>query len=254
MRHLKLTIAYDGTDYVGWQVQPNGIAIQQRLEEGWKKVTGETIRITASGRTDSGVHALGQVCSLTTASLLSNEQLVRAVNAETPYDIAVLKIETVAEGFHAIRDAVKKTYHYHIQYGRIQDPLRLRDCWFVPGEIDVRAMQAGAKWITGKHDFASFQSAGAERTTTVRNVIRLEVTEEVIHGFPGSKIAITANGFLYNMVRNIVGTLVRVGKGREEVDWVGWVRDQYDRKYAGQTAPGHALFLNDVVYEPGPSE
>lgn len=248
MRHLKLTIAYDGTDYVGWQVQPNGISIQQRLEEGWFKVTAEKIRITASGRTDSGVHALGQVCSLATESSLPNHQLVRAINAETPFDISVLKIESATPGFHAIRDAVRKTYHYHIQFGRIIDPHRLRVCWFVPGTLDIDSMREAAKHITGERDFASFQSAGADRTTTDRNVMRLEVSDESIHGFPGLKITITANGFLYNMVRNIVGTLIRVGKGREEAEWVAWVRDQRNRRWAGQTAPAHALFLNDVVY------
>lgn len=249
MRHLKLTIAYDGTDYVGWQVQSNGVSIQQRLEEGWLSVTGEKIRITASGRTDSGVHALAQCCSLTTESQLPNQQLVRAINAETPFDISVLDIETAGEGFHAIRDAIRKTYHYHIQFGRILDPLRLRFCWYVPGDINIGAMQEAAKLIAGKHDFASFQSAGSDRTTTDRDVMRLDVADEFINGFPGLKIVITADGFLYNMVRNIVGTLIPVGKGRQEIAWVAWVRDQHDRKCAGQTAPGHALFLHDVVYD-----
>lgn len=248
MRHLKLTIAYDGTDYCGWQIQINGISIQQRLEEGWKSVTGETVRITASGRTDSGVHALAQVCSLKTESQLSLNSVVRALNAETPFDISILRAEEALDGFHAIRDAVQKTYQYHIQYGRILDPLRLRYCWFVPGEIDVNVMRQSATCLTGEHDFASFESAGAERSSTVRNVMELAIEEESIHGFPGLRIRITANGFLYNMVRNIVGTLVRVGKKRNEIEWVEWVRDQHDRQRAGQTAPAHGLFLDHVVY------
>lgn len=248
MRHLKLTIAYDGTDYVGWQVQINGISIQQRLEEGWHSVTGEKLRISASGRTDSGVHALGQVCSLATESALPPASIVRALNAETPYDISVLSVEEAPVGFHAIRDAVQKTYNYHIQFGRILDPLRLRTCWYVPGDLEIELMRRAAKFITGEHDFASFESAGAERSTTTRNVIDLIIEDEVVHGFRGLKLTITANGFLYNMVRNIVGTLIRVGKQREEVEWVRWVRDQKDRKCAGQTAPAHGLFLDHVVY------
>jgi len=248
MRYLKLTIAYDGTDYVGWQVQDNGVSVQQRLEEGWKKVTTETTRITASGRTDSGVHALAQVCSVVTGSALPTDTLVRALNSETPYDIAVLKVEEAPEGFHAIRDAIRKTYCYHVQYGRIQDPLRLRDCWYVPGDVDVEAVRKAAVYLTGEHDFASFQATGAERKSTVRNVMQIDVDPETIHGLPGLKFTITADGFLYNMVRNIVGTLMRVGRNQNEVEWVKWVRDQHDRNVAGQTAPANALFLDHVVY------
>ena len=248
MRHIKLVISYDGTDYVGWQVQPNGRSIQQCLESAWASVSGEQLRITASGRTDSGVHALGQVCSFATKSQLPTQQIVRAINAETPFDISVLTAVEAPDGFHAIRDAKQKTYRYHVQYGRIMDPLRLRTCWYVPGEIDLESMQKAAVLITGEHDFASFESAGAERSTTIRNVIDLQVTPESVHNFPGLEIAITANGFLYNMVRNIVGTLIRVGKNREEIEWVAWVRDQKNRRHAGQTAPAHGLFLDHVVY------
>lgn len=249
MRSLKLTISFDGTDYVGWQIQDNGISVQQRLEEGWHKVTGEKTRITASGRTDSGVHAIAQVCSVKTSSDLSCDVLVRALNAETPYDIAVLRVEEAPEDFHAIRDAIQKTYFYNIQYGRIQDPLRLRTCWFVPGEMDSEAMVSAAVYLTGEHDFASFQSTGADRSSTVRNVMQLDVKRETVHALPSLKITITANGFLYNMVRNIVGTLVRVGKKSEKPEWVEWVREQRDRKVAGQTAPAHALFMDHVIYE-----
>ena len=248
MRHIKLVISYDGTDYVGWQVQPNGMSIQQCLETAWASVSGEQLRITASGRTDSGVHALGQVCSFATESPLPLQQIVRAFNAETPFDITVLTAEEASEGFHAIRDAKQKTYRYHIQYGRIMDPLRLRTCWFVPGELDLGSMQKAAILITGEHDFASFESAGAQRSTSIRHVIDLQIVPEIVHNLPGLEIAITANGFLYNMVRNIVGTLIRVGKNREEIEWVAWVRDQKNRRYAGQTAPAHGLFLDHVVY------
>lgn len=248
MRSLKLTISFDGTDYVGWQIQDNGISVQQRIEEGWQKVTGEKTRITASGRTDSGVHARAQVCSVSTNSELGCDVLVRALNAETPYDIAVLSCEEAPDDFHAIRDARQKTYCYYVQYGRIQDPLRLRTCWFVPGPLDLELMRLAAVYLKGEQDFASFQSTGAERSSTVRNVMQLDVNQQTIHGLPGLEIVITANGFLYNMVRNIVGTLIRVGKEAEKPQWVEWVRDQHDRTLAGQTAPAHALFMDHVVY------
>lgn len=248
MRHLKLTIAYDGTNFVGWQVQPNGVSIQQRLEEAWTKVTGERVRITASGRTDAGVHARAQVCSVATESKLDAYQIIRALNAETPYEIAVTQAEEATEKFHAIRDAVEKTYCYHVQYGRIQDPLRLRYCWFVPGELDPERMRIATKHVVGEYDFASFQGSNSDRKTTIRNVCRFDVEDESINGFPGVKISIAADGFLYNMVRNLVGTVVRIGRGRETPEWMAWVRDQKDRKVAGQTAPANGLFLDHVVY------
>lgn len=251
MRYLKLTISYDGSQYVGWQVQPNGVSIQELLEKAWTKVTGESIRITASGRTDAGVHALAQVCSLQTESQLPGERLVRAINTHTPFDIAVRKVEEARKDFHAIRDAISKTYRYDIQFGPVLDPLRLRRAWFTPVNVNLDAMRQAAEYIRGEHDFASFQGAHSDRKTTVRHVTRLDILQSVHNGFPGATFVISANGFLYNMVRNIVGTLVRVGLGRESVDWVEWVRDQLNRKYAGQTAPPQGLFLVDVVYPEG---
>jgi tRNA pseudouridine38-40 synthase len=247
-RFLKLTIAYDGTDYVGWQVQPNGITIQQRLEEAWESATGEKLRITASGRTDSGVHARGQVCSVGTNSKLSCRDLVRALNALAPEDIAVLSVEPAPAGFHAIRDAVEKTYGYQIQHGNILDPLRRRECWFVPGNLDIDAMREAAKHLTGQHDFTSFQSLGAERLSAVRNVCRLDVEPHEHSLRPELTIWIAADGFLYNMVRRIVGTLVRVGQGRKSPAWVQRVLEQKDGSLSGQTAPAHGLFLDHVRY------
>ncbi len=249
MRYLKLTIAYDGKNYVGWQVQKNGISVQQRLEEGWTDVTGENIRITASGRTDSGVHARGQVCSLGTQSVIPNAGLIRAINARTPEDISVLNVESVVEGFNAIIDCQKKTYCYQIQCGRILDPLGIDHSWFVPHHLDIDAMKEAAVFLTGQLDFASFQATGGVvRQTTVRNVmeLRIETFERV--PFTDIRIYITADGFLYNMVRNIVGTLVHVGRRSEPASWAKWVLDQKDRNCAGQTAPSNGLFLERVFY------
>jgi len=249
MRHLKLTVAYDGRNYVGWQVQNNGDTIQRRLEKAWTDVTGEKIRITASGRTDSGVHARGQVCSLATNSVIPNAKLLRAINAKTPEDISVLKVESAIDGFNAILHCEKKTYRYQVQCGRILDPLAMDYWWFVPHHLDIEAMREAATFFTGKLDFASFQAAGGTvRQTTVRNVMELRIETVQREPFTDVRIFVTADGFLYNMVRNIVGTLVHVGRHSEPVSWAKWVLDQKDRSHAGQTAPAHGLFLDQVFY------
>lgn len=247
-RYLKITLAYDGSDYVGWQVQPNGVSIQQRMEEAWKRVTGESLRITASGRTDAGVHAEGQVCSLSTHSHLDGETLVRALNANLPQDIAVLHVMEAADGFHAIRDAVQKTYRYQIQTGPIRDVLQRRYRWHVPRPVDLEAVRQAANRLVGQHDFASFQSAGADRKTTVRTVSALDVEERRQEPFIYLNLEITADGFLYNMVRNIVGTLMVVGQGREPVGWIDQILAARDRRRAGPTAPPQGLFLIRVDY------
>lgn len=247
-RYLKLTLAYDGSQYCGWQVQKNGRSIQAVLEAAWQQITGETLRITASGRTDAGVHAIAQVCSLATDSKLPTENLKMALNSNTPFDITVRQVQAAPDGFHAIRDAIEKTYCYHVQYGRIQDPLRLGSCWFTPGQLNITAMRQAAEAVTGQHDFASFQGANSDRKSTVRTIHRLEIESCEVHGFPAAELRFTANGFLYNMVRNLVGTLVRIGQERETIEWMTWVRDQHDRSVAGQTAPPQGLFLEEVIY------
>lgn len=250
MRDLKLTIAYDGTDYVGWQVQQNGISVQQRLEEGWEAVTGEQVRITASGRTDAGVHAEQQVCSLRSATELPLDRIPQAVNAHTPWDIVVLKAERAREGFHAIRDATGKTYRYQIQFGRRMDVLSRRFRWFVPRRLDVAAMREAAAGLIGRHDFACFETTGSLRLSTVRTIRELEIRHSATEYFDYLDITISADGFLYNMARSMVGTLVRVGQGTRPVEWVAKVLESGDRQQAGQTAPAHGLFLARVDYDP----
>jgi len=248
MRTLKLTITYDGTNYSGWQRQKNAPTIQQTLEESWKKITGEKITITGSGRTDSGVHARQQVCSLQTQSPLSCNKLLRAVNANSPTDVAILSAEEVAADFNAITHSVEKTYQYYIQSGRILDPLRQRFAWFVPYPLDADAMHQAAQNFVGQLDFASFQATGSLRQSTVRTVIDCNVKLSRRGPFEDITVTVTADGFLYNMVRNIVGTLVLVGRGIESPQWILWLLDQKDRKLAGQTAPAHGLFMDHVVY------
>ena len=251
MRYLKLTIAYDGANYVGWQVQKNGIAIQQRMEEGWFELTGEKLHITASGRTDSGVHAVGQVCSLATSCNIPTSGVAKALNAKTPEDISVLAAEDAIEGFNAIKHCLHKTYRYHVQCGRILDPLLRTRAWFVPHHLDIEGMQQAAQCLVGEHDFASFQAAGGTaRKTTVRNIMDLSIEARDRFPFTDVTISVTANGFLYNMVRNIVGTLIHIGRRSESPQWAKWVLEQEDRCCAGQTAPALGLFLENVAYPP----
>ena len=248
MRTLKLTVTYDGTNFSGWQRQKNAPSIQQELEESWEKITGERITITGSGRTDSGVHARQQVCSLETQSMLDCNKLLRAVNGNTPTAISIVSAEEVASDFNAITHSVQKTYQYYIQSGRILDPLRERFAWFVPYNLDAAAMHQAAAHFVGELDFASFEATGSVRQSTVRTVIQCSVEMSRRGPFEDVTITVTANGFLYNMVRNIVGTLVLVGRGLESPEWIPWLLEQKDRKLAGQTAPAHGLFMDHVVY------
>lgn len=251
LRYLKLIISYDGTRYAGWQRQINGMSIQQKMEEAWLSVTGEKRTITSSGRTDAGVHARGQVCSFRTAVCPEKypcKTILRAFNARTPTDISILSVEETFEGFNAINHSIRKTYCYSIQAGRIRDPMIQQHVWFVPHIMDVAAMRQAAVHIVGQQDFASFQCTGSVRRSTVRHVMDLTIDDRRRGPFHDIEIRITADGFLYNMVRAIVGTLAMVGKGREEADWVRWVIDQRDRELAGQTAPARGLSLDHVVY------
>jgi tRNA pseudouridine38-40 synthase len=249
MRSLKLTLCYDGTNYAGWQVQANAPTIQAALELAWQKVTGETIRITASGRTDAGVHALGQVASLQTESPLENDVLRRALGANLREDIGVLAVEDAPDDFHAIRDALGKRYRYQIHNGETPDVLQRHLTWQVPVRLDVEAMRRAAAALVGRHDFSSFESAGAERATSVRTVTDLTVESGSHELRDRITIEIAADGFLYNMVRAIVGTLVEVGRGAQNESWPAAVLKQCDRCQAGPTAPPQGLLLVCVDYE-----
>jgi tRNA pseudouridine38-40 synthase len=248
MRSLKLTVAYFGKKYVGWQVQLNGLSVQEVLELAWTKVTQESVRITASGRTDSGVHALAQICSVATDSNLEPEVLRRALNAHTPFDIEVTLIEEAREGFHAIRHAVQKTYRYQINWGQPRDVFQDGRSWYIPKRLDVGAMQKAAKFLVGQHDFSSFMAKNSSVKTTVRTILELTVDSCQTGLHRNLVLEITADGFLYNMVRNIVGTLVEVGYGTRTVDWVSGVLLGCDRELAGMTAPAWGLYLVKVEY------
>jgi tRNA pseudouridine38-40 synthase len=257
MRTLKLTVAYDGTDFAGWQFQPGQRTVQQTLQDALAQITGEKSSAVASGRTDAGVHALGQVVGFSTNSHLSAEVFQRALNAELPRDLVVLSAEEAPLGFDPIRHAIRKQYRYMIQDGPIADVFSRRYAWHVFRRLDVAAMQRAAAPLTGRHDFSSFETAGSQRITTTRTVYELSVARQPVRSPAGAtcgdrteiEVEVAADGFLYNMVRNIVGTLVEIGRGARDEAWPAGVLAACDRRAAGQTAPPQGLFLVSVDYE-----
>ncbi len=248
MRTIKLTLAYDGTGYAGWQVQPGENTVQAALEAAIEKITGEKVRAIASGRTDAGVHALGQVVGFRAQTHLAADVLQRALNAELPQDIAVLDAAEASEGFHPIRDAVRKRYRYVIHDGPVRDVLRRQYCWHYTSRLDDAAMARAARTLLGTHDFSSFETSGAERKDSIRTVCDLRVERGRGAEADWITIEIEADGFLYNMVRAIVGTLVEVGRGAEDQSWIAEVLAAKDRRAAGPTAPPHGLFMVRVEY------
>ena len=263
---FKLTLAYDGAAYSGWQFQPDRPTLQGTLESALKQITRETIRVAGSGRTDAGVHALGQVVSFHSATRLPPATLQKALNATLPDDIAVIELSEAPPDFHAIRDCVRKRYRYVLHDGPSRDVFSRRYAWHVWHPLDEAAMQRAAQSLVGTQDFASFQTHGTERETTVRTVYEITVCRGsgAIAGTIadcGLRIAdcrgeaeaivtveVEADGFLYNMVRTIVGTLVQVGRSQQAETWPAQVLDARDRRLAGMTAPPHGLFLLEAFY------
>jgi tRNA pseudouridine38-40 synthase len=270
MAFLKLTLAYDGTDFSGWQWQPGRRTVQAEVERSWLEITGEAVRVTAAGRTDAGVHALGQVVSIESATRIEPTQLVLAINAKLPEDVAVRGVEPAPDGFHATTDAKRKRYRYTIYNDYRRPVFWRRYAWHVPTPLDVAGMHAAAQHLVGTHDFESFQSAGSERESTIRTLFTSSVSAlgsaqasltsrgEIWRdprAEPGADeadsllaIEVEGDGFLYNMVRSIAGTLVEVGRGKRDPSWVADVLAARDRTQAGQTAPAHGLTLLWVAY------
>jgi tRNA pseudouridine38-40 synthase len=248
MRFFKLTLSYDGTAYAGWQVQSNARTIQAEVEKALRQVTGEDIRVLASGRTDAGVHAIGQVIGFRSETYLSPEVLCRAIDAHLPFDIIVLDVCEAPDGFHPIRDALRKRYRYVIQDGPLCDVFARAYAWFIPQRLDVEAMSEAALTLMGEHDFSSFEASGAARVSSVRTILDLSVRRQTGDFMDRVVIEVEANGFLYNMVRIIVGSLVAVGQGKRSPDWIAQVLRARDRRVSGVTAPPHGLFLVHVEY------
>jgi tRNA pseudouridine38-40 synthase len=249
MRWFALTIAYDGTKYGGWQIQSNAPSIQQHLMVAIEKATGEKVHVQGSGRTDSGVHATGQVASIhLKAWRAAPERLVLAINRYLPRSIVVRSAREVVEGFDAIRNAKSKRYRYSIWNARVSDPLYERLHWWFTRPLDVEAMQLGASMLLGTHDFKAFETLGSPRKTSIRTIYDLPVKAQPYLDGHTIAIEIEADGFLYNMVRNIVGALCEVGAGRFSPHWMKTVLESKVRDSSSQTAPGHGLCLIEVRY------
>jgi tRNA pseudouridine38-40 synthase len=249
VRNLKLTVQYDGTNYVGWQRQPTGASIQGVLEEVLAPIEGRAVTVHGAGRTDAGAHALAQVASVTLEARHDTQTLGRALNAVLPQDVRVIAIEEMAADFHARFSAIGKTYEYRIVNAPFVDVFLHRYVWHVPQTLDVEAMGAAAAPLIGRHDFAAYQGnpEGAIVQSTERYIESIEWEGGRGYNRP-LVVRMSGDGFLRHMVRNIVGTLVEVGVGRWDYRRPGEALASGDRALAGPTAPARGLFLANVRY------
>ena len=249
MPRLKLIVEYDGTDYVGWQLQPNGPSVQGRLQLALRELVGQPVEVVAAGRTDSGVHASGQVVAFDSPVQLPTKAYWMGLNSLLPEDIAVLSAEEVAPDFDPRRWARGKRYRYRVSNRRTRSPLLRRTHWEVFLPLDVAAMRAALPALLGAHDFSAFRAADCQAAHARRELTRLELA-----GSPGEVLTLTVEGtaFLKHMVRNLAGTLLEVGRGKHPPGWVGEVLQGRDRTRAGPTAPAHGLCLEEVFYGAGP--
>jgi tRNA pseudouridine38-40 synthase len=245
MRNIKLLIEYDGTNYVGWQVQAKGLTIQGMIEEKLKLLTGESVRLIGSGRTDAGAHAFGQVAHFKTRSQMDLRSIQRALNSLLPHDIVIKRVEEAKEDFHSRKQARSKVYEYRILNAPIRSVFHRGYAWHIVQKLDMEEMKKATQKLVGEHDFSSFRSTGTPTKTAVRKLFRAEWKK----GRNGLiRFEIEASGFLKQMVRAIVGTLVEVGKGKIDADAFRRILESKDRKKAGPTAPAHGLFLKKVKY------
>jgi tRNA pseudouridine38-40 synthase len=248
-RQFAITVAYDGTRYGGWQVQPNAVTIQQKLQEAVGKATSEAAHVQGSGRTDSGVHAIGQVAAFYLERWRAPaSRLVPALNNCLPSDIVVRNCTEVVQPFDPIRQALKKRYRYTIRNAATSSALEHRNHWWIPKSLDIDAMRLGAKHLEGTHDFKSFETLGSPRLTTTRTVY--EASIQSVPSLDGLDIyfEIEADGFLYNMVRNMAGCLWAIGSGRFGPSWIPAFLEQKERDSTCHTAPPQGLCLMRVFY------
>ena len=244
MKRVKLTVAYDGTHYCGWQTQPNGITVQEVLEKHLSELLKEPIRIAAASRTDAGVHAKGNVAVFDTQARMPAEKISYALNTRLPADIRIQESCQVPESFHPRFAKTAKTYEYRILNRRFPDPTRRLYSFFYHYPLDVEKMQEAAGYLVGEHDFKSFCTAKPEVTNTVRTVYSLDLKRED----DMITLRIRGNGFLYNMVRIITGTLIRVGGGFLEPEDIPKILEAKDRGAAGETARPEGLTLVKIEY------
>ncbi len=246
MRRILLVVSYDGTNYHGWQQQPSAITVEGVLNQAASRLTGETVQVVGASRTDAGVHALGNVAVFDTDSRIPGEKFSYALNQRLPDDIVIQKSMEVAGDFHPRHCNCKKTYEYTVLNRAFPLPEYRNTAYFYYGVLDLAKMREAAKAFVGEHDFAGFCSAGTQVKSTVRTIYSLEVLKE-----PGEDkiiIRVCGNGFLYNMVRIIAGTLLEVGKGNIEAGSMAGRISSCDRKQAGATAPAHGLRLVKIDY------
>ena len=230
---------------IGWQKQPNKLNIQGNIEQAIKNVTGEEVELFASGRTDAGVHSFGQVANFKTESLIPIEKIPIALNTNLKKSIRIIKAEEVDERFHSRLSCKKKTYRYVINNSSYESAIYRNLETYIPMKLDVSKMKEAAKYFEGEHDFKAFRASGTSSKSSVRTIYKLEILEKENNRI---YIEVTGNGFLYNMVRIISGTLVEVGLGKIKPEEIEEIIDSKDRSRAGKTLPAHGLFLLNVEY------
>jgi tRNA pseudouridine38-40 synthase len=252
---FKITVAYDGTGYVGWQRQASGVSIQGLLEDAVGELEGRDVPVAGAGRTDAGVHALGQVASFNLEREMAPAVLLRAVNARLPPAVRVIAAQHASADFHARFGARSKTYRYWLWNGDTGNPFERQYSWHVAAPLDVDRMAQAARLVEGRHDFAAFQTAGSDAQTTEREVFSSRITSKLSTTVGGGDLIqyeITGDGFLRHMVRAIVGTLVEIGRGSRPVTFMQEVIESRNRAMAGPTAPAEGLFLVSVAYDGEP--
>lgn len=246
-KKYKLIISYDGTSYQGWQVQPNGPSIQEKIQTALETVLKEKIALVGSSRTDAGVHALGQTAHFDTENSFQKEKLLYSLNGLLPHDIRLLELEEVADDFHARFSASGKVYHYHLHLDRTMDPFQRLYTYHIHKRINISLLEQAAKEFIGTHDFTSFAneaSEGAAKNKPIKTMKRLDVISQK----GGLRLEFEANGFLYKMVRNIVGTLLQVADGSLPLESIQSIIAVKDRRRAGPAVPPQGLFLVKVQY------
>lgn len=248
LHNYKIVIAYDGTAYSGWQIQPNGITIQELIEKSVETILRSHSSVIGSGRTDAGVHALAQTAHFKTPVEINTYRFLRSLNGLLPSDIRVLSIEEVSLDFHAQYSALSKIYHYHLYLDKIQDPFRRLYSYQIFDKIDLSLLREATNLFKGTHDFTSFANehhTGTASHDPVRTLYRLDIFDEK----GGLRLEFEGDGFLYKMVRNIVGVLVEVAAGKRALNEIPLIFEAKDRKKAGRAVPPHGLFLVEVKYD-----